>query len=66
MEELEGGKSKANYCVLSGVTETEFGGHVCSPGCPECAAKASDCIAFRAKVITCSGEALLLFGLSKS
>lgn len=37
-----------------------------SSGCPECAAKASNCIAFRAEIIRCSRGALLFFRLSKS
>lgn len=59
-------KSRFNRCILSGIIETKHGGHACNSRCPGCAAKASDCIAFRAKVIRHSGGVLLLFRLSKS
>lgn len=68
-----GYKSRFNCRVLFGVIGvwfmvigTEFGGQVCSSGCPKCAVKVPNCIAFRAKVIRCSWEVILLFRLNKS
>lgn len=68
-----GYKSRFNCRVLFGVIgvwfmviRTEFGGQVCSSGCPKCAVKVPNCIAFRAKVIKCSWEVVLLFRLNKS
>lgn len=51
-------KSRFNCPVLFGVIGvwfmvigTEFGGRVCSSGCPKRAAEAPNCIAFRAEEI---------------
>lgn len=60
------GKSRFKGCILSGIIEAKHGSHACNSRCPECAAKASGCIAFREKVIRHSGGVLLLFRLSKS
>lgn len=60
-----GCKSRFNCCILSGIIETKYGGHACKSRDPECAAKAPDGVAVRAKVIRHSGGVPRFFRSSK-